>query len=166
MGARDLLSDLADAGISIQIEGDRLVVRPASKITDDMRSALRAARADLLVLLKPQPMRLYRLTPAELDLAHAVPWDDAACARFAARLGRFLRLGFSGADADDLAKRLHLRDVQIDDRHLCVECQHLAGHVSAGWRCRTHRAAGVAADLPHDVVMRIQRCPTFEEWSP
>ena len=41
MGARELLADLAGAGLSVIADGDRLVIRPASKLTDDMRAALR-----------------------------------------------------------------------------------------------------------------------------
>ena len=50
MGARDLLSSLAGAGLSVTVEAGRLVIRPASKLTDDMREALRAAKPQLLAL--------------------------------------------------------------------------------------------------------------------
>ena len=39
MGARDLLAELAGAGLSVRAEGERLVIRPASKLTDGMRAA-------------------------------------------------------------------------------------------------------------------------------
>ena len=51
MGARDLLSSLAGAGLSVTAEAGRLVIWPASKLTDDMREALRAAKPELLALL-------------------------------------------------------------------------------------------------------------------
>ena len=58
MGARDLLADLAGAGLSVTAEGDRLVIRPASKLTEHMRHALREAKPELLVLLSaPSPIR-------------------------------------------------------------------------------------------------------------
>ena len=50
MGARDLLSSLAGAGLSVTAEAGRLVIWPASKLTDDMREALRAAKPQLLAL--------------------------------------------------------------------------------------------------------------------
>src|SRR5574337_1514264 len=162
MGARDLLADLAGSGFSIAAEGDKLVIRPWSKLTDDMRSALREAKPELLALLAP-PERPQKLTPAELDLAHAEPWPEATCARVVARVSRFLRLGFNGADADDLAERQHLLDVQAEGRTLCVTCTHLAGHATAGWRCRQHRDAGVAAELPAALVTLPQRCAAFRE---
>lgn len=55
MGARNLLADLTGAGMSITAEGDRLVIRPASMLTDNMRAALRQAKPELLALLSVQP---------------------------------------------------------------------------------------------------------------
>ena len=58
MGAHDLLADLASAGLSIEAHDHRLVVRPASKLTDDLRARLRATKPELLaLLLAPMPDR-------------------------------------------------------------------------------------------------------------
>ena len=46
MGTRDLLDDLTAAGFSITAVGDHLVIRPASKLTDPMRVALREAKPE------------------------------------------------------------------------------------------------------------------------
>ena len=46
MGARELLSELAGAGFELETDGDRLVIRPASRLTDDLRAAVRAMGAD------------------------------------------------------------------------------------------------------------------------
>ena len=54
MGARNLLADLTAAGLSVTAEGDRLVIRPASKLTDPMRAALRDAKPELIALLAGQ----------------------------------------------------------------------------------------------------------------
>ncbi len=51
MGARDLLADLSAAGFSITADGDKLVVRPSSALTDGIRAALRDAKPQLLALL-------------------------------------------------------------------------------------------------------------------
>jgi hypothetical protein len=51
MGARELLDELAGAGFTVAADGDNLVIRPASKLTDDQRAAVRAAKPDLLTLL-------------------------------------------------------------------------------------------------------------------
>ena len=82
--------------------------------------------------------RLYKLTKAEGDRSRAEPWDDAAIARFVARVGLMMRRGFDATDADDLAERLHLRDVQGDDRACCVECRHYRPG-----RCGNPMAAGL-----------------------
>ncbi len=156
MGARDLLAELVSAGFSIEAADDKLLIRPASKLTDDLRAALRQAKPELLQLLSsPRP---FRLTQADADAAHAEPWTDAACGRFVARVSLFLRRGISATDADDLAERLHLRDVQGDDRRLCLECAHLAGR-----RCGNHVVAGVGRDLPAVLVTTLQRCSGFGE---
>lgn len=104
--------------------------------------------------------RPYKLAPAEADAAHAEPWNDAACARFVARVSLFLRRGIGTTDADDLAERLHLRDVHADDRVICVECHHLAGRPGA-WHCANHRAAGGGHELPAALVTTLQRCAGF-----
>jgi hypothetical protein len=41
MGARGPLSDLAFAGLSVTADGECLVIRPASKLTDAVQTALR-----------------------------------------------------------------------------------------------------------------------------
>lgn len=153
MGARDLLHELDAAGFSVRVEDGSVLIKPASKLTDDQRIAIRAAKPELLSLLTTRP---YRLSPAEADAAHAEPWNDAAIARFVARVALFLRRGIDATDADDLAERLHLRDVQGDDRRSCLECRHLSGR-----RCGNAAAAGVGAELPDALVTLMQRCPGF-----
>ena len=107
MGARDLLADLAAAGMSICAEGDRLVIRPASKLTDDLRAALRAAKPELMALLSgggcaaaahppASPIRRFRLSPVDADRCHAGGWSDAEIAAFVGRHARLLSIGFTG----------------------------------------------------------------------
>lgn len=156
MSAVDLLLHMRAAGFRLDIERDMLMVSPASKLTDELRAEIRAAKPELLALLRP-----YSLTPAESDAAHAEPWDDAACGRFAASVSLFMRRGINATDADDLAERLHLRDVQGDARHLCMECGRLSGRATAGWRCGKPHAAGLGRDLPADMVLMLQHCAGF-----
>ena len=165
MGARDLLEDLAGAGLSVTAEGDRLVIRPASKLTDPMRSALRACKPELIALLAGRAMapappcnRPYRLAPADADRCHAGGWDDAETARFVARVALFMRRGINATDADDLAERLTLRDRDADERVICVECSHYRPG-----RCGNHRSALMTtADIGRDLAVMLQRCPGFE----
>ena len=96
----------------------------------------------------------YRLTPEQSDAAHADALDDAAIARFQDRVQRLLRLGYGTDDADDLAERLHRRDVEGDDRVMCMECSHYRPG-----RCVNHRHAGLQApDLSRDRAALLQRC--------
>ena len=95
--------------------------------------------------------RAYRLSAAEADRCHAEPWDDATIARFVARLGLLMRRGFNATDADDLAERLHLRDVQGDDRACCVECRHYRPG-----RCGNPMAAGLLSpDVGRDLAVML-----------
>ncbi len=51
MGARDLLVELRAEGFRLTAEGDRLVVRPASKLTPELREVVAAAKPELLALV-------------------------------------------------------------------------------------------------------------------
>lgn len=108
---------------------------------------------------KAADSRPYRLAQAAGAAAHAEPWNDGAIARFQARVAAFRRRGFTEQDADDLAERSHLLDVQAEGRALCLTCRHLAGAVATGWRCGNHRAADVPRELAAELVTMPQRCP-------
>jgi hypothetical protein len=154
MGASELLHELARAGLTVTADGDRLMIRPANKLTDDMRGALCAAKPELLMLLT----RRYRLARDEADRCHARGWNDAEIAAFTTRVTLFMRRGVSATDADDLAERLVLRDRDGDDRRMCIECCHC-------WlgRCGNHRRARLhSADVGRDMVVMLQRCPGFQ----
>jgi len=85
---------------------------------------------------------------------------------FAARLHKFTDKGLARNDGETLADKLVLRDRDQDDRRVCLECNHLAGHGAGSWRCGNRRAAGVAihsrdAQLPAVLVVQLQRCDGF-----
>jgi hypothetical protein len=81
MGARDLLEALAVAGLAVTTEGDRLVVTPAGRLTDELRQAIRALKPDLLAELRPKPEPVPVPVPApyplELQQGHQLI-DDLA----------------------------------------------------------------------------------------
>lgn len=158
MGARELVAELSRAGVALAVDGDCLVIRPASRLTDDMRAAVRAAKRELLALLSvPEHARPYKLTNEQAARCHAQPWGDEACGRFVARLDRLLGLGFDATDADDLSERLHLRDIAGDDRACCIECMQYRPD-----RCGNHRAAALnSPELGRDLAAMLQRCPGF-----
>lgn len=155
MAARDLLADLAGAGLSVIADGDRLVIRPASKLTDGMRAALRNSKREVLALLatEQQPDSL-----GEPQETFGTPsCTDADSALFRERRARMLRWGWAGLDADALARRLAKRD--DDDRVSCTDCRHYRPG-----RCVNHRQAGLnAADVGRDLAAMLQRCPAFSE---
>ncbi len=51
MGAAELLQHARAAGFRLSVADGNLLVTPASKMTDNLRAALRAAKSDLLALL-------------------------------------------------------------------------------------------------------------------
>lgn len=158
MGARDLLEELNRNGFSVVADADRLLVRPASRLTAPLRAALLVSKAELLGLLNGTTPRPHALSAAEHSLAHAVAWDEPACKRFGDRAARLMRIGFHDSDADDLAERLHLRDVTGDNRVACVECQHYRHAVRD--ECANPGAAGARVRGAYVTTM-LQRCPGF-----
>lgn len=168
MTAAALLAELRGRGFAVEAAGSKLMLRPSSMLSDDDRQRIRGALPGLLAALREQctgntcgESRPYRLAPLDAEVAHAEPWDDAAIGRFQARVQRIRQRGFGEHDADDLAERLHLRDVHADHRSLCLECRYLAGTVPRGFRCGNHNAAGTARDLAADLVTMFQVCPGF-----
>ncbi len=140
IGARDLLADLDGAGFSVLAEGGRLVIRPASKLTEATRAALAECRPVLLALLAGDEGRA-----------------DGESARFLDRRARLLRWGWPADDAEKLAERLTRRDREADPRVSCADCR----HYRAG-RCGNHRRAGLhTPELGRDLAAMLQRCAGF-----
>lgn len=78
-----------------------------------------------------------------------------------ARQALFCQRGAVPQDAERLADSLVNRDRDDDDRRLCLECRHL--HGEGRYRCGNTRAAGVHADLAHDLVLTLQRCHGYDD---
>ena len=90
---------------------------------------------------------------------------------FTARLARFTDKGASTDVGEALADKLVIRDRESDDRRLCLECLHLAGHGATSWRCGNWQASRVAiragdSQLHGDLVCQLQRCGGFKETVP
>ena len=86
---------------------------------------------------------------------------------FTVRLHHFTWRGLAEPDAELLADKLVKRDREADDRRLCLECTHLAGHAGA-WGCRNWQRAAIAskardAQLPAALVIQPQRCNGFTD---
>ncbi len=82
------------------------------------------------------------------DLAGLPAWTDAEIVSFDKRVARSTWLSYPNAKCR--AERLLHRDRDIDDRRLCVECQ----HAGPGWRCAKREAF---------MLDQLQRCPRFKE---
>ena len=152
MAARDLLADLVGAGLHVAIDDDRLLIRPASRLTACMRAALLEAKAELLVLLRdlqavPESIDLAPVSAAFADLAH-----------FQALRSRMVLRGWTAPEADAWAGRLAQRDREQDERISCSECRHYYPR-----RCGNFRRAGLAGSaLSRDLAAVLQRCAGFQ----
>ena len=169
MGATDLLNRLRGEGLLLTLTADgRLHAAPRDALTDEHRTAIRAARDALVLALQveascPQPPPPRRsgnplMTPEQGDDCHAGGWDDAEIERFLVREARFTRLG-RVADAEHLAERLTLRDREQDDRRLCLECAALADNRRCELAAQGRLAGAYRRLEPLPTI--LQRCPGF-----
>lgn len=158
MGVDELLSDLAGAGVTVTADGDQLVVRPASKLTDAIRSALRDVKPAVLTLLaRNQPPDKY----ATSQLAD-VAWTGQNIARFQELRARLLWWRWAEPEAELLAERLVRRHREQDERVSCVECRYFRPG-----RCGNYRRAGLSAsEVGHDLASLLQRCTGFRAVQP
>jgi hypothetical protein len=137
----ELLTRWRRAGFTLRADGDRLLVAPASELTDELRDELRQAKPKLMALLRQSPR-----------------WCHADITRFTTRRDRLLRWGWAEPDAEALAERLMRRDSEQDDRVHCTDCKHYRPG-----RCGNHRQAGLGSnDLGRDLASLLQRCDGFK----
>lgn len=73
MGADDLLRDLRSAGIEVSVRGDSLIAKPASRLTEELRAALRANKPAILAEIVSGAAPVTRLTSARTDVVAAPP---------------------------------------------------------------------------------------------
>ena len=101
------------------------------------------------------------MTAVQGNDCHACGWDDAEIAAFLSRSMRFAQIG--RRDAEHLAERLALRDRQLDDRQMCVECREL----EPSGRCiAARRGAFPGADRNLVPVQNVLwRCTSFRHAS-
>lgn len=147
MRARELLSSLTGAGLSVAIAGDLLIVSPRERITTEQRAAIKASKSDLLALLR----------------APAVANDESqAPATAASRSWPILvAMGLDESRAERLCEWLRSRSIECDDRRICVECEYLSWRNKA---CRHPELLEIQA--PRDLgalATTPQHCPGFKE---
>lgn len=97
---------------------------------------------------------------------HSSAMNTAEIDTFTARLARFTDKGMNLDDAEKLADSLVTWDREGDDRRLCLECVHLAGHSLGAMRCGNWQRAGLGGthsgtQLSAGLVVLLQRCNGF-----
>ena len=160
MGAHDLLDHLHAAGLHLALSDDKIVVTPRAKLTDDLRQAIKANRADLVLALAPTRRSGNLLMSAQqAHDCHAGAWDDAEISAFTTRVMLFMRRRIRADAADEVAERLTLRDREHDDRRMCVEC----GELARDGRCQAaERGVLQGADRRLEPMQKqLVRCPKF-----
>lgn len=188
MGAFDILHHLRERGLTVEPgEPGRLIVRPASKLTDDLRERIRAHKAELIDLLAANKaaaparpgtpsatpcaiatgQRAREQRPPRDDVPWLTPeqvravigWDDADIAQAGRYMRQAGRHGFDLDLAERITDHLMLRDRQLDDRRMCIECSHL-DHAGRCGTARAGRLVGAGRDL-QPVKAVLMRCPGF-----
>jgi hypothetical protein len=78
------------------------------------------------------------------------------------RMALFIDRDLSMDDAEVTAVRLTYRDREMDDRRLCLECQHLFGGADSR-RCSQWQKVGQinGPAIPGELVTLLQRCAGF-----
>lgn len=106
-------------------------------------------------------------------------WSAVEIDIFICRRYHLTEKGLNLDDAEDVAETLLLRDRDIDNRRLCLECVHLQRDRQRGWCCakvrygnkyksgqnlpEAHPITRQAMVLPMDYVYQLQRCDSFQE---
>ena len=96
---------------------------------------------------------------------HTVAWNSGDIDTFMARVSGFTDKGLGLDDAENVADTLVIRDRELDDRRMCLECVHLSG-VQSQWRCKNYKQAlgcnkAADAQLGKSWVLLLQRCNGF-----
>ncbi|WP_143131320.1 hypothetical protein [Noviherbaspirillum humi] len=118
-----------------------------------------AIRDSILFSIEPTPATSENNAGHELALeskGHVTQLDSA-------RVGLLVTRGVTTAEAINMAEKLSLRDQQLDDRRLCLECQHLYGTRDAR-RCAKWQQQKLSnPGIPAELAEVLQRCKHFDE---
>jgi hypothetical protein len=133
-----LLRDCFADGVTVELRQGRLLIHGDLAGIEKWRARLQANKAALFACL-----------------------SDARAHIRAARLTLMAERGLTGLEADKTANRLEVRDLQDDERRLCLECAHLSGSAGAR-RCAQWRRTGMPGpQIPPDLPLLLQRCRGF-----
>lgn len=151
MTPASLLAECQKAGVIVELTSGAIKLIGQPEAVQNAADRLRPFKSDLV-----------RYLGDAADDAHqpsSVPPEHDALT--SGRLALFVSRGVYRAAAMALADRLAVRDQQLDDRRVCLECLHMAGTANAR-RCGQWRLTlmkGLA--MPADLVDVLQRCPGF-----
>lgn len=162
MGATDLLQHLNTAGLSLQADGDRLTVTPRERLTDPLRDAIKAHKAELIAALAEPAGQPPTSTPTvdRYEDSDGEPWEGQELAPEDLKAARLVAQGLDGADAERLAAWMVLRDQSGDDRITCFECDHFRPR---GKICTNYRRADAPRELGTDLATKPQRCGGYSQ---
>jgi hypothetical protein len=86
MRAVDLLTDLSSQGFTLAAEGGAIRVRPASRLTEDLRQAIRANKIELLAIISSPATLVTPARQSKPSAAPLAPWDAAEASRLLVNL--------------------------------------------------------------------------------
>jgi hypothetical protein len=159
----DVLAECARAGVILKpgsAPGKVRMVGPAEAV-QRLTPLVAQCKAELLRALSEQAAPEPPKPDPRLTGSNYIPATERELVRMLARVQRAEALGLPAHEAGVLADTLHLRDRDRDDRHLCVECQHVRADAD-GWRC-----AALRGPIPREWVTRtLQRCERFRGAKP
>lgn len=72
MGAPDILNLIRDSGLSLTVDGARLIVMPAEKLTDELRTLIRVHKPEILAALEQAVRALEDARQATAELTRLV----------------------------------------------------------------------------------------------
>ncbi len=178
MGARDLLAELAGAGVTVRLDGERLIASPREMLTDDLRASLKAHKAALIVELQGGAADPACAPLADIGLQpdgrpeppeswpddEASPEDAEPPRERSAVWRKLIALGLDEDQADRLTAWIWIRDIEGDEHRLCIECRHFG---QRGKICRHPHLIEIQA--PRELgplATTPQRCMGFAQEVP
>jgi hypothetical protein len=116
MPALQILAQLRDAGLTVTRSGDKIIVAPKERITEELRTAIREAKPQLLTALE---------STADLEHGPLSPIQEKARAEVLAQLVAHpnIKRAFVNRFADDgtMIVTLAIREVGTGELHIPAE---------------------------------------------
>jgi hypothetical protein len=133
--------------LSLADDGQRILVRPKARLTDETRQFIQAHRPELLAYLKQQaanPDELTRMVQHHAQALHA---------------------GLTEAEADRATDALmQAARTGVLSMSCCFTCTHLRASNPSRWRCTSTNPMNELSGYPlaREFVMHLHHCPTHQ----